>query len=130
MNEEAISYEKARRRKLEQLDKEDDMTQKHTPTPWRIIATGQIAGADGTEITVESRPLDGVLPGGRTQSHAREEEDTAYIVKACNNYGSMVEAIEWLMASRRVPDTDAGREAEAKGQAALEAIAKAEEERR
>jgi len=98
---------------------------KHTPTPWREHTT------DGGAVYIQKH--DGGLEGAiaRLDFGENPEADAAFIVKACNGYEGLVEALKTAEASLQ-DYLDGGEFVSENVPADLkiirEALAKAEEE--
>lgn len=60
----------------------------HTPTPWEVDNHGIIFHGKTQIGTVATQPMYKEAPEGTTEANAR------FIVKACNNYEKLVEALE------------------------------------
>ena len=59
------------------------MSQKHTPTPWKLTQNGFVRSASGT--ICDLKPLD-----GDAKYQERQMNNGAFIVRACNEHAALV----------------------------------------
>ena len=102
----------------------------HTPVPWRYVETDNIIVSDAVRVADVNRscgtsrlPLSDIVPRSLDVAIEERNANAEFIVKACNAYGDLLEALEAMLHRFDHLDTDAGKREAC--EAARAAIAKA-----
>ena len=74
---------------------------KHTPIPWKVLETPTRKRAINI-TTAMGAPIHGVIAEGLNNRDGNARQNGEFIVKACNSYDALVEALRTLIDASNV----------------------------